>query len=79
MSPLSWPVLGGAALLSSPVLYRAFVEGTTTAEVALTRFLVTLVVWWAVLAFVAMIVGPTPRPQSAEESLAEQPETAPSV
>lgn len=63
MSPLSWPVLGGAALLSSPALYRAFVLGTTSTDVALTRFLVTLAVWWAVLAFVAMLIGPAPRPE----------------
>lgn len=63
MSPLSWPVLGGAALLSSPALYRAFVLGTTSTDVALTRFLVTLAVWWAVLAFVAMLIGPAPKPE----------------
>lgn len=71
MSPLSMPVLGGAALVSSPALWRALVEGTTTPEVALTRYLVSVAICWAVLAFVAMLVGPAPRPEPAEAEAAE--------
>lgn len=63
MSPLSMPVLGGAAVVSSPALWRALVEGTTTTEVAITRYLVSVVICWAVLAFVALLVGPAPRPE----------------
>jgi hypothetical protein len=65
------PVLGGAALVSSPALWRALVEGTTTTEVALTRYLVSVAICWAVLAFVAMLVGPAPRPEPAEAESAE--------
>jgi len=60
MSPLSLPVLGGAALVSSPALW-GLVQGTTSTDVALTRYLVSVAVCWALLAFVAMLVGPAPR------------------
>jgi hypothetical protein len=63
VSPLSMPVLGGAAVVSSPALWRALVEGTTTTEVALTRYLVSVLVVWAVLAFVGMLIGPAPVPE----------------
>ena len=63
MSPLSLPVLGGAALVSSPALWAALVEGTTSTQTALTRYLVSVVLCWMVMAFVAMLVGP---PQRAE-------------
>ncbi len=67
MSPVSLPVLGGAALISSPALWRALVEGTTSTQVALTRYLVSVLVCWAVLGLVAMLVGPAPRPESDDE------------
>lgn len=67
MSPVSWPVLGGAAVLSSPALWRALVEGTTPAEVALTRYLVGVVVCWALLAFVATLVGPSKGRSSTDD------------
>ena len=67
MSPLSLPVLGGAAVISSPALWGALVDGTTTTEAALTRYLVSVAVCWAVLGFVAMLVGPAPRPEQAED------------
>lgn len=59
MSPLSAPVLGGAALISAPALWGAFVAGTTPTEVALTRFLVCAVLCWAGLALVSLLVGPS--------------------
>lgn len=68
MSPLSFPVLGGAALVSSPALWRALVEGTAPTEVALTRYLVSVAICWGVLAFVAMLVGPAPAPDGAAEA-----------
>ena len=76
VSPLSLPVLGGAAVLSSPALYRALVEGTTRPDVALTRYLVSVAVCWAVLALVSMLVGPAPA-TSAAESDAEEPSEVP--
>lgn len=72
MSPFSLPVLGGAAIVSSPALWQALVVGSTTTQVALTRYLVSVVVCWSVMAFVAMLVGP---PQTAEPVAAESAET----
>jgi len=62
MRALSSPVLGGAALLSSPALWGAFVDGTTSLQTALSRYLVTAFLLWAALAVVGMLVGPAPRP-----------------
>lgn len=64
MSPLSLPVLGGAAVVSSPALWRALVEGTTSTQVALTRYLVSVAICWAALALVALLVGPAPEPEA---------------
>ena len=63
--PLSLPVLAGAALVSSPALWRAL-DGTGAPAVALTRFLVCLVLCWAALSAVATLVGPPPRAEPAE-------------
>lgn len=57
MSPCSAPVLGGAALLASSALWQAVVEGTLTLEVALTRYLVAVVVAWVALSTVVTLVG----------------------
>ena len=61
MSPLSLPVLGGAALISSPALYGAFVDGTTTMQTALTRFLVCAVLCWVGFSALGTLIGPPPR------------------
>jgi hypothetical protein len=61
MSPLSLPVLGGAAVMSSPALYGAFVDGTTTMETALTRFLICAVLCWVAFSALTSLVGPPPR------------------
>jgi hypothetical protein len=65
MSPFSMPVLAGAAVLSSPALYRAFVEGSGSVEMALTRYLVAVAVCWALLALVVALVGPAPQAAAA--------------
>lgn len=63
MSPFTWPVLGGAAVLSAPALWRATVEGTTNAEDALIRYLVGVVVCWLLLSTVVALVGPGGMPE----------------
>ncbi len=68
MSPLSGPVLMGAALVSSPAVYHA-IEGTAPVEVALVRFLISVVLCWLALDLVTSLIGPTPRPQGPEGSL----------
>jgi hypothetical protein len=59
VSPFSAPVLVGAALVSSPALWNV-IQGTTPAEVALTRYLVSVVLCWMALAVLAMLIGPVP-------------------
>ena len=59
MSPFSTPVLVGAALVSSPALWNV-IQGTAPAEVALTRYLISVVLCWMALAAVAMLIGPVP-------------------
>lgn len=58
MSPCSGTVLAGAAVLSSPALWRAFVAGSAPIEMALTRYLISVAVCWALLALVVTLVGP---------------------
>jgi hypothetical protein len=65
VSPLSAPVLGGAALLTSPSLLNVL-QGASPVSVALTRFLISVGFCWMALEVLAMIVGPAPRPQSAD-------------
>lgn len=57
MSPFSAPVLVGAALVSSPALWNV-IQGTAPPEVALTRYLISVVLCWMALAVVAMLIGP---------------------
>ena len=67
MSPASGVVLGAAAVVSSPALWLALVEGTMPVDVALTRYLLAVVVCWAALSLVTTLAWPTPRPQEAED------------
>lgn len=70
MKLLSAPVLGGAALVSSPAWWAAFVEGTRGPDFALTRYLASVLLCWLALEVVAMIVGPVKRaPEPAEEPI----------
>ena len=73
MSPLSAPVLGGAALVSAPALWRTFVEGAAPASMALSRFLVSLLVCWVALEVVAMLVGPAPVAAEPADTAEETP------
>lgn len=77
MSPCSAPVLGGAALLASSALWQAVVEGTLTLEVALTRYLVAVVVAWVALSTVVTLVGsPVPSQVGGPADGVETPEGA---
>ena len=71
MSPLSAGVVGAATLVSSPALWSALVDGTLPLDVALTRYLIALVLCWAALSLVATwaFPDPTAAPQRAEEPI----------
>jgi hypothetical protein len=74
VSPFSAPVLGGAALLTSPSLLNVL-EGVSPVSVALTRFLISMGFCWMALEVLSMVVGPAPRPQTADADT-ETPERA---
>jgi hypothetical protein len=65
MSPLSGPVLGGAAVVASPALWSAL-HGSMPMNVALTRYLIAVGICWALISLVVEFAFPTPgsiRPQ----------------
>ena len=62
MRMLSAPVMGAAALLTSPALYQGLVLETMAIETALTRFFIALLVCWVAMSAVEMLVGDPPRP-----------------
>ncbi len=68
MNLLSPTVLGAAGLCASPALYQALVTGGMPLEVAMTRYLVALVLCWVAISLVAALVGqpPSPATRSAE-------------
>ena len=49
MSPLSWPVLAGGALIGSPALWAAYVTHTLSPDVAMMRLGLCVVVAWVAL------------------------------
>lgn len=75
MNLFAAPVLVGAGLVSAPAFWAAFVDGTTTPETALVRFLVSALLLWAALAVLGLLVGPPPRP-AAEPGVATEGEPA---
>jgi hypothetical protein len=75
MSPASFPVLGLAAVVSSPALYNGLVTGSIPIEQMLTRYLISVAVVWAALSVLGMMVGSVPKPVAVE---APEPTDAPS-
>ena len=62
VSPFSGLVLGSGALLASPALWDAFVEGTLPVQTAVVRLLVAVLVSWVGLSMLQSLLsqsGPT--------------------
>jgi hypothetical protein len=59
-SPLSLPVLGAATVVSAPALWLGLVDRTLPLDVALTRYLIAVVLCWAALSVVATWAFPDP-------------------
>lgn len=78
MSPLSAGVLGAATLVSSPALWLGLVDRTLPLDVALTRYLVAVVLCWAALSLVASWAFPAPGSVKLRVDEAE-PEQKPSA
>ena len=67
MSPFSTPVLGSAALLTSPALWDAIVEQSLPLDQALVRYLVAVAICWALLGLLAeFALKPPPREPAAD-------------
>jgi hypothetical protein len=78
MSPLSPRVLGAATLVSSPALWLGLVDRTLPLDVALSRYLVALVLCWAALSVVATWAFPDPGASKAQRPPAEDSAEEPS-
>jgi hypothetical protein len=76
VNPLSTKVLGAATLVSSPALWLALVDRTLPLDVALTRYLVALVLSWAALSLVATWAFPDP---GSVPVRSEQPDPVPTA
>jgi hypothetical protein len=61
LSPLSSGVLGAATLVSSPALWLGLVDRSLPLDVALTRYLVAVVLCWALMSVVTTWAFPDPR------------------
>jgi hypothetical protein len=72
MSPLSGKVIGAATLVSSPALWLALVDRTLPLDVALTRYLVALVLCWAALSLVATWAFPDAHSLRLQREAAER-------
>lgn len=77
MSPLSSGVLGAATLVASPALWLGLVDRSLPLDVALTRYLIALVLCWAALSVVATWLFPDPGSIRTEASAPESASTAP--
>ena len=80
MSPLSPAVLTAATVVSSPALWSALVDQTMPLDVALTRYLVAVLICWAVIGVVAEFAFPAPgsvRSREAQEALKTRESSSP--
>ncbi|MBJ7358599.1 hypothetical protein [Nocardioides sp.] len=72
----SGTVLGGAAAISSPALW-ASLHGELPVDIALTRYLVSVIIVWAALSTLVAMVGDAPRPAVQEVRPTSPPEDEP--
>ncbi len=76
-SPFSPTVIGLGALISSPALFAAFVDGTLPVQTGVIRFGVALLVCWIGLSLLDTLLHATSAPPTREEP--RQPIEATSV
>lgn len=79
MNLLSPTVLGAALVCASPALYQTFVTGGVPLEVAMTRYLVALVLSWVAISLVAALVGEPPAPSARTAETGGDAATVPDV
>ena len=57
MTPFSWPVLLGAAVVASPALWAAGVAGTLSPDVALERVVLCILGTWVAVSVIASLAA----------------------
>lgn len=72
LSPLSTGVIGAATLVSAPALWLGLVDRTLPLDVALTRYLVAVVLCWAAMSLVATWAFPDPGSVKPERAKTEE-------
>jgi hypothetical protein len=75
-SPFSGWVLGTGALVASPALRAAFLDGTLPLSTAVLRLAIAVVVCWVGLSLLGALLSETSAPESQEE---ETPRSLPGV
>ena len=75
-SPLSGLVLGSGALLASPALWAAFVDGSMSTDTAIVRLVVAVLVSWIGLSLVTSLLDGTAAPESPAD---ERPRALPGI
>jgi hypothetical protein len=75
-SPLSGWVLGGGALLASPALRAALLDGTLPLSTAVLRLVIAVVVCWVGLSLLGALVSETSAVEPPED---ETPRSLPGV
>jgi hypothetical protein len=79
-SPFSGLVLGSGAVLASPALWDAWVEGTTSITTAITRLMVTVLVSWIGFSVLESLLAQTAQPDTGRDDVPQLPAgTGPTV
>jgi len=73
MNVLAAPVLLGAALVSAPAFWGAFVDHTTEPSTALLRFVIAAALTWVALNVLSALVGPAPKAARVGEAGVDAP------
>ena len=68
-SPFSGIVLGSGAVLASPALWAAFVEGTMSMETAVVRLFVAIVVSWIGFSLLGFLLTGTAAPTTDPDAV----------
>lgn len=78
ISPLSAPVLGTSAVVSTPAIWAVW-RGALPFDVGLTRFLVVQLACWLALSAVAALLSPPRTPPGPPAPSQQRPQSRDSV
>ena len=72
-SPVSGLVLGSGALLASPALWAAFVDGTMSMDTAIVRLVIAVLVSWIGWSLLGSLMTGTTAPASDTDEVQQGP------